>query len=266
MPPRVEMALIEECGELHPITDVFCEKRRRFLVRYPQPLIVGISAAGLIAFLLVGYLGYNRLLDCGPGVGNCWQHTGFLKPWPLYAWFCVLMIALQVSILRNPRLRPQLVATLVVTLISSVTMYWLTFYGPLQQIYANLLALKFGFLRTLFSDQWTFTLLNFFIIVLFFVDTGLRWSRRANGIKPTGSQAGTAAADPNDPRVEELAAGDFVAGMILFGLMALVFTFDFIQGAAALFPSRPTRSILCCQTSPLCRSRFRCWAAWRFRR
>lgn len=239
MPPRVEMELIEACGELHPITDVFCEKRRRFLVPYPQALIVGISAAGLLAFLLVGYLGYNRLLDCGAGVGTCWQHTTFQKPWPLYVWFCALMITLQVSILRHPRLRPQLAATLVVTLVSSVTMYWLTFYGPLQQIWANLLALKFGFLRTLFSDQWTFTILNFFVIVLFFVDTGLRWSRRANGMKPVAALSGDEAADANDPRVEELAAGDFIAGMILFGLMALVFTYDFIHGTAALFPIGP---------------------------
>jgi hypothetical protein len=229
----------EECGQYHPITDVFCEKRRRFLVRYPQPLIIGIGAAGLLGFLLVGYLGYNRVLDCGAGVANCWQHAGFDKPWPLYVWFCILMVALQVSILRNPRLRPQLVAILVVTLISAVTMYWLTFYGPLQQIYDNLLHLKFGFLRTLFSDQWTFTILNFFVIVIFFADTVLRWWRRARGITPDGSLAGVAASKADDPRIEELATGDFIAGMVLFGLMAVIFTYDFIRGAAALLPIAP---------------------------
>jgi hypothetical protein len=59
-------------------------------------------------------------------------------------------------------------------------------------------------------------------------------------MKPTGALlTGDDAADPNDPRVEELAAGDLIAGMILFGLMALLFTYGFIHGAAALFPIAP---------------------------
>lgn len=232
----IYMELNEKCGESHAISDVFCEKQRKFLVEYPQPLIVGISAAGLVAFLLVGYLGYNRLLDCGAGVGTCWQHEVFLKPWPLYVWFCALMVTLQVSILRNPRLRAQLVATLVVTLVSAVAMYWLYFYGPLQQIITDIIHFKVGFLRTLFADQWFYTILNFLLIALFFVDTGIRWARRAQGKKPGGAMtaSGDETADANDPRVEELAAGDLVAGMVLFGLMALVFTFSFIHGAAAL--------------------------------
>lgn len=241
----VHMELNEKCGEPHAISDVFCEKQRRFLVEYPQPLIIGISAAGLVAFLLVGYLGYNRLLDCGPHIGTCWQHTVFLKPWPLYVWFCTLMVTLQVSILRNPRLRAQLVATLVVTLVSAVVMYWLYFYGPLQQIITDILELKLGFLRTLFADQWFYTILNFLLIALFFIDTGIRWTRRAQGKKPVGALTvqDNEKADIHDPRVEELAAGDLVAGMVLFGVMALVFTFDFIHGAAALTQLPPNSKL-----------------------
>jgi hypothetical protein len=236
------MELNEKCGELHAISDVFCEKRRRFLVEYPQSLIIGISAAGLVAFLLVGYLGYNPVLDCGRGVASCWQYTVFKNPWPLYVWFCGLMVVLQVSILRNPRLRPQLVATLLVTLVSSVVMYWLYFYGPLNQLIYDIVTLKFGVLRSLFSEQWFYTIVNFLIIALFIIDTGIRWARRAAGQKATGPLipgADEEPAGPDDPRVEEMAAGDFIAGMVLFGVMAVVFAYGFIHGTAALLPIAP---------------------------
>ena len=236
------MELNEKCGELHAISDVFCDKRRRFLVEYPQSLIIGISAAGLVAFLLVGYLGYNPLLDCGAGVAACWKYTVFKYPWPLYVWFCTLMVVLQVSILRNPRLRPQLVATLLVTLVSSIVMYWLYFYGPINQLIDNLINLRFGVLRGVFSQQWFYTIVNFLIIALFFIDTGIRWARRAAGKKATGPLIPGEAdesAGPDDPRVEEMAAGDFIAGMVLFGVMAVVFTYEFIHGTAALFPIQP---------------------------
>ncbi|HEV2239291.1 MAG TPA: hypothetical protein VGR57_21725 [Ktedonobacterales bacterium] len=222
---------------MHAISDVFCEKRRRFLVSYPTPLIIILSAFGLLAFIFVGYLGYNTRLDCG-GHGMCWQLQWFAQPWPLYVWFSALMVVLQVSILRHPRLRAQLVATLVVTLVSTVLIGWLYFYSPFnfQLIIDNILHLRLGFSRYLFSRQWTYTVINFLIIIVFFTDTTFRWLRRAQGVKPAQSlsDSDTQAAGPNDPRVEELAAGDLVAGLVLFGLMALVFTYDFIHGTAAL--------------------------------
>ena len=64
----MHMELSESCGELHAISDVFCEKRRRFLVSYPTPLIIILAAFGLLAFIFVGYLGYNTRLDCGATV------------------------------------------------------------------------------------------------------------------------------------------------------------------------------------------------------
>jgi hypothetical protein len=244
----MHMELNESCGELHAISDVFCEKRRRFLVSYPTPLIIILAASGLLAFLFVGYLGYNTRLDCG-GHGTCWQLTTFAQPWPLYLWFSTLMVVLQVSILRHPRLRAQLVATLVVTLVSTVLMGWLFFYSSLnlEQIVIDILHLRLGFSRYLLSRQWTYTVINFLVIIVFFTDTIYRWLRRAQGIKPSQSlSAGdTQTAGPNDPRVEELAAGDLVAGLVLFGLMALVFTYDFIHGTAALtgLPQEPKNAI-----------------------
>ncbi len=236
----IHMELNETCGELHAISDVFCDKRRRFLVTYPTPLIVGLSAFALIAFILVGYLGYNTRLDCG-GHGECWQLQLFQHPWPLYLWFSTLMVTLQISILRHPRLRGQLVATLVVTLVSTVVMGWLLFSGSLVTLVEDIRSLKFGFLQHLFSQQWTYTIINFLVIVLFFADTSVRWVRRAQGQKPVqrSTVGEVEAAGPNDPRTEELVAGDLLAGLVLFGLMALVFTYDFIHGAAALTQISP---------------------------
>jgi hypothetical protein len=244
----MHMELNETCGEMHAISDVFCEKRRRFLVSYPTPLIIMLAGAGLLAFIFVGYLGYNTRLDCG-GHGSCWTLTTFRQPWPLYVWFSALMVVLQVSILRHPRLRAQLVATLVVTLVSTVLMGWLFFYSglDLQSVIIDILHLRLGFSRYLLSRQWTYTIINFLVIIVFFTDTTVRWVRRAQGISPTESlSAGdTKAAGPNDPRVEELAAGDLVAGLVLFGLMAVVFTYDFIHGTAALtgLPQEPKNPI-----------------------
>jgi hypothetical protein len=234
---RMIMEPNETCGELHAISDVYCEKRRRFLVEYPTPLVIGMSLAGLLAFLLIGFLGYVTCPASQPACSDptvpvynlTWDYI-FRKPWPLYLWFIALTITMQASIFRNARLRAQLVATLVVTLISSALIGWLVFYGPLQQVIYDIEHLKFGFLRHFFSQQWTYTILNFFIIILFFADTALRYIRRSRGLKADESLSGTARrADPNDPRAEEQAAGDLIAGMALFGVMALVFTFTFIH-------------------------------------
>lgn len=240
------MELNEKCGEYHAISDVYCEKRHWFLVEYPSPLIIGISAAGLLAFILTGFLGYNGRLDCG-GHPTCWQLEVFSHPWPLYVWFSALMITLQVSILRNHQLRTRLVATLVATLVSTVLAYWLYFYGHLDQVVQEILHLHFGLISGLFTNRYFLTVLNFGLILLFVADSALRWSRRARGLKPSPDLEidSPQAAGPDEPRVEEMAAGDFLAGLALFGLMALIFTYTFIHSAAAFphFPPDPHHPI-----------------------
>jgi hypothetical protein len=246
---QMPMETCKWCGKSHPISNVFCTEKRRFLVEYPTPLIVGLSAAALVAFMLVGFLGYVQCTAVQAQgctsikpIYNSIFDVVFAQPWPLYIWFTVLMIALQVSILRHPRLRPQLAATLAATLASSVIMGWLVFYGPLQQAIIDIEHLKFGFLKQLFSYQWTYTIINFGIIALFFVDAVLRWARRANERQNTddASTASTKPARPSDPRVEELAAGDLVAGLALFGLMALAFTSHFLTDVLGLHSSDPS--------------------------
>src|SRR5260370_28680833 len=133
------------------------------------------------------------------------------------------MVTLQISILRHPRLRGQLVATVVVTLVSTVVMGWLLFSGSLVTLVEDIRSLKFGFLQHLFSQQWTYTIINFLVIVLFFADTSVRWVRRAQGQKPVqrSTVGEVEAAGPNDPRTEELVAGDLLAGRLVLGLFVL---------------------------------------------
>jgi hypothetical protein len=236
--PRVLTEVHEACGEEHPISDVFCTRQNWFLVNYPPSLIVALSGAGLLAFILVGYLGYNGRMDCN-GAPTCLQLVLFGKPWPLYVWFTALVVTLQVSILRHRQLRPELTMTLLTTLISAAVMYWLYFYGDLSQLlntlWQDIRTLNFTFLRVVFSQQWFYTIVNFGLIVLFLADSAYRWSRRARGLKLTTGSALTESepADPNEPRVEEMAAGDLIFGLALFGVMALVFSYTFIHGAAA---------------------------------
>src|SRR5579859_6005802 len=105
------------------ITDVYDEKRRVLLVQYPAWLIVVLSLTGVLAFAITGFLGY---VGAG-GRGDPLLDTPFKDPSALYFWFCALLITLQISILRNPRLRGRLVAALIVSLICIFIIYFTKF-------------------------------------------------------------------------------------------------------------------------------------------
>ncbi|HEU5348741.1 MAG TPA: hypothetical protein VFU63_09035, partial [Ktedonobacterales bacterium] len=77
----------------HAITDVYDERRRTFLVQYPIWMVVVLGLAGVVAFALTGFLGYTD----DPPV----QYEAFKEAWPLFLWFCALIMALEISILRN---------------------------------------------------------------------------------------------------------------------------------------------------------------------
>ncbi len=101
----------------HAITDLYDRQRGAFLVRYPLWLVLGLGISGVIAFAMVGFLGYPGDLQI------------FTKPWELYLWFCALMITLLVSIFRNRALRGQLIATLVIALLCVIIVYVIGFPG-----------------------------------------------------------------------------------------------------------------------------------------
>lgn len=198
------------------ITDVYDEKRRVLLVQYPVWLIVALSLTGVLAFAITGFLGY-------PERGNTLLDMPFKDPSALYFWFCALLITLQVSILRNPRLRGRLVAALIVSLLSIFIIYFTKF--------------PFGYLRDLLNQVLTFlargaatyTVINFAIITVFWIDTVRRWIRRSQNLSPnrrvdlkTGESSDDLQA--NDPSLSELIAGDLIAGSVLTIVMAFIFT------------------------------------------
>lgn len=201
------------------ITDVYDEKRRVLLVQYPAWLIVVLSLTGVLAFAITGFLGY---VGKG-GRGDALLDVPFKDPSALYFWFCALLITLQISILRNPRLRGRLVAALIVSLICIFVIYFTKF--------------PFDFLRNLLNrivdvlarGAATYTIINFAIITVFWVDTVRRWIRRSQNYSPNRRvdlKTGESSDDlqPNDPSLSELIAGDLIAGSVLTIVMAFIFT------------------------------------------
>jgi hypothetical protein len=196
----------------HAITDVYDTQHGAFLVRYPQWLVISIAIAGVVAFGIAGFLGYG---DKNTDV--------FAKPWALYVWFSALVITLLWSIFRHRTLRVQLIAVLIVAVICIVLAYLVGnptgYIRKLLEQYLPLLA----------QEQLTYVVINFAIIIVFWVDTFRRWERRARGLRPhtvidlaTGKKIDTA--DPEElPSMGELISGDLIAGSVLTALLALLF-------------------------------------------
>lgn len=201
------------------ITDVYDEKRRVLLVQYPAWLIVALSLTGVLAFAITGFLGYVGI----GGRNDPLLDAPFKDPSALYFWFCAVLITLQISILRNPRLRGRLVAALIVSLISIFIIYFTKFPWPILREWLNQIV------TFLARGAATYTVINFAIIAIFWVDTVRRWVRRAQDLSPnrrvdlkTGESSD--ALQLNDPGLSELIAGDLIAGAVLTIAMAAFFT------------------------------------------
>ena len=76
------------------ITDVYDERRRTFLVQYPIWVVVLLGLAGVLAFALTGFLGYKD----GFNNDSSGVYFVFKEGWPLFLWFCALIMALEISI------------------------------------------------------------------------------------------------------------------------------------------------------------------------
>lgn len=210
---------LERGGNDTYITDVYDEKRRVFLVQYPVWFIVALSLSGVLAFALTGFLGYR---ERGAAVDG-----PFEVPWALYFWFCAVLVTLQISILRNPRLRGRLAATLVISVLCILVIF-LTGLNPFD----FLRRLLDEGLKLLKSDAITYAFINFAIIIVFWVDTVRRWIRRSQGFYPnprvdlkTGERIDVPTPGDTDlPSLSELIAGDLIAGAVLTVLLALFFT------------------------------------------
>ena len=226
MPSRTEPS------KHHAITDVYDEENHTFLVRYPVWLVVGLGLTGVVVFMLTGFLGFRDSAEP--------ELTGriFHEPWSLYFWFSALILVLQVSILRHPSLRRPLVATLTVT-IFSIIFLGVLYYNPtlitdLGNLLSSLLRKIFG-PHIILSSSWTYTIINFLVIGVYWFDTIRRWIRRLRGESPnrridlaTGEV--TYKADEGElPTMQELVSGDLVAGALLVLLLALIFRQEVIE-------------------------------------
>ncbi len=207
------------------ITDVYDARRGAFAVRYPVWLILTLGLAGVVAF---GVTGFAAVAKDGSA------------PIVMYAWLCALVIALQSSIFRHHFMRVRLIATLVVTFVCIVVVAYLTF-GSLPTIQLPWLSGGGGgggqgpgpsLANRLESNPWTYTLINFGLLAIFWLDTIRRWVRRAMGLSPTNTVAImpgeesqiSGRAQQDMPSLEELVSGDLIAGAVL--TMALSFVLD----------------------------------------
>ncbi len=220
------------------ITDLYDEKKRAFVVRYPAGLIVALGLSGVLVFMLAGFLGFRDIeanLAGSPFFESAWSRAVFHQPWPLYLWFCALMMTLQASILRHPALRRQLVATLVVTVICIGLVGIIYYYQvEINTLLQNLLETILGkriLLRFLGEWPWTYTILNFLLLAIFWIDTFRRWIRRAQGKSPTSDveidlmsgRVSRVEATEDMPSMQELVSGDLMAGALLAFVLALIF-------------------------------------------
>ncbi len=194
------------------ITDLYDTQRGTFLVAYPLWLVLGLGITGVIAVAMVGFLGY-------PG-----DPKVFDKPWELYLWFCALMITLLVSIFRHRSLRGQLIATLVVALLCVIIVYVIGFPGGFIRRFLQ------QYLPLLADEQLTYVVVNFAIILVFWVDTIRRWIRRANGLSlhpeidlATGARRDEKPDPAELPSLAELISGDLLAGSVLTALLSYLF-------------------------------------------
>jgi len=203
------------------ITDLYDEKRGTFLVQYPIWLILALGLVGIAVFAITGFTGYEK----GPPFG---------EPWILYLWFCALVITLQASIFRHRALRFQLTLTLVITLIC-VALVGLNAFGTLLPDFIQRLLNLGSTLRALATNVWTYTVLNFGLIIIFWVDSIRRWSRRARGMTPNEvvpllpEETAQPLNEEDLPSLEELVSGDLLAGAALTLILSFLFSVDIVR-------------------------------------
>jgi len=203
------------------ITDVYDERTRFFVVRYSPALVIGLGLSGIVAFALTAFTGFR---DSGESAitGAIFRH-----PWPLFLWFCALIITLQISIMRHPSLRRQLVETLIVTIISMIFEGIFALNPELANyIFTAILHIPIPDIGT---SPWTYAVINFGLIAIFWIDTIRRWIR-AQFKRPTtrvvdlGIGVTIEVGESGDlPGLPELVAGDLIAGGALTLILFLAF-------------------------------------------
>lgn len=213
----------------HAITDVYDPTKRRIVVRFPHGLVLTLAITGVLAFALMGYLGY--------GEDHSLLGQAFHKAWPLFLWFSALVFTLEIAVLRHPRLRRLLTEALVVTIICMIFVGFSALDpGLLRYILTNLLNIHLV-LPQIGQSPWTYAIINFGVIGVFWLDTIRRWIRSQRGQPPArridlgfGTLEIGEAADL--PTLPELIAGDLIAGGVLAAVLSLIFHAEVINPIA----------------------------------
>ncbi len=213
----------------HAITDVYDEERRTFLVHFPRWYIILLGLSGVVVLGLTGFLGKQR--------SDLAYDVIFRQPWVIYLWLCLLVLTLEVAVLRDPVVRLYRFAVVTVTLIAMIIVFITFFYGIPFGEWLNALLQQLFHLRiaveNLVSNPWFYAVLNFGILGVYGFDSARRWLRRARGLPPSRRVdigLGETIDRKSLPGMQQLVAGDLLAGALLCAVLAVIFRPDVVAG------------------------------------
>ena len=213
----------------HAITDVYDEERRTFLVHFPIWYVIFLGLSGVVVLGLTGFLGRRDSTHAYDIV--------FHQPWILYLWLCLLVLTLEVAVLRDPLVQLYRFAVVTVTIIAMIIVFITFFYGIPFGEWLNALLEQLFHLRVavenLVSNPWFYTVLNFGVLGVYALDSGKRWLRRARGLPPSRRVdigLGEAVDTKSLPGMQQLVAGDLLAGALLCAVLAVIFRPDIVSG------------------------------------
>ncbi len=225
-------------------TDLYDETRNAFLVQYPPQLVIALGLMGVVAFALVGFLGYQQ---GEPTPDGSVVFALFHEPWPLFGWFLLLIITLQWSIFRHETLRKQRIYSITATIISALLVTILYLFqdelGPFLKDIGDAIGRLVPQLVSLTGRGLFLILLNFAIIAIFWIDTIRRWVRYSQGkpIAPTidiGLRRANRQLNGEPQRkieFSELVSGDLIAGTVLLLALSFIFSNDVLNWIYHLF-------------------------------
>lgn len=212
----------------HAITDVYDDERHTFLVHFPLWFIVALGLSGVVVLGLTGFLGIPESARLSDLI--------FRQPWILYLWLCALVLTLEVAVLRDASVRLFRFAVVAVTLIAIIVVLITFFYGiPFGELLNSLLDQLFHLqvvVENMVSSPWFYTVLNFGVLSVYALDSGQRWLRRARGLPPSRRVdigLGESIDKKSLPGMQQLVAGDLLAGALLCAVLAIIFRPDIVD-------------------------------------
>ena len=192
--------------------------RKTSAVDFPRSLLLLLIVAGIVAFAVTGFLGFPT--DSGP------VYTLFHPSWPLFLWFCAIILLTQAAIFRHKEAArwrwESLSVTLVCMLVVAVAYTRPDILSQLLQNLAILLGIQGEQGRVLWN------LVNFGIITLYLVDRSILWLRNKRTTHMTifveldTFGARQAQVDESLPSRWELLAQDLFAGAALCVLLGAI--------------------------------------------